>query len=398
MRKYFTELKRIIVVFLVVVNCCCFVCGCDWGWDWRGPYHHAAIVSTPKKTVAVGEDVYSLIDKKLYKHNNGRLEFIDLYYYPAGNRPAVDLASDNEKLYLACNNKIFSLENDGLSLVHSTTTVYSLEINNGKIYYVGHKEYVDREKKYALYSYEIESQTQEVICEFLGVQGSFEKVRPQLITVDNRLLFINEQMHLSWVDSIDEQNRASICLRPYIDDLKMYEEISFVLEEDIAYLKTIEQGVEFQYLDKVYEYPIQTNNLRLYPIVKVIDNKVYFAVNDWSQKEDCERTDCVCRYNASMLIVFDLANEQFSLQKQIGEKDVFIDFSKDECIYYSKDSVYKNDSIIKMVGEIQPGVFYKIVEGVPRPRPVYELKLAYFGGNLNYVLYENIDSLSTEYA
>ena len=134
---------------------------------------------------------------------------------------------------------------------------------------------------------------------------------------------MDERMNLCWVDSLQEQNRIVPRDILVVNDGHITEKIafelsfSFVLEEKIARLEVVEQGVEFQYLDKVYEYPIQTNNLRLYPIVKVIDNKVYFAVNDWSQKEDCERTDCVCRYNASMLIVFDLANEQFSLQKQI---------------------------------------------------------------------------------
>lgn len=412
MRKYFTELKRIIVVLLSVVNICCFACGCERGWDWQGPYHHAAVVSTPKKTIVAGKKVYSLINEKLYKHNDGQLELIEFYRTSYGGLRISDVASDGENLFLVSYGSIFSLINKELThIVYldsddlisiKDTAIETLLVENEEIYYVAFKERIGDKYKYEVCSYDLRTKTGETIYEFFNFQNPLRNVDSKIIEVEDRLLFMDERMNLCWVDSLQEQNRIVPRDILVVNDGHITEKIafelsfSFVLEEKIARLEVVEQGVEFQYLDKVYEYPIQTNNLRLYPIVKVIDNKVYFAVNDWSQKEDCERTDCVCRYNASMLIVFDLANEQFSLQKQIGEKDVFIDFSKDECIYYSKDSVYKNDSIIKMVGEIQPGVFYKIVEGVPRP--VYELKLAYFGGNLNYVLYENIDSLSTEYA
>ena len=83
MKKSFKFFKRVVLVSLVVVNLFCF-CGCSWllsyGWDWRGPYHHAALIDVPKKTVSVGDETYSLINEKIYKHINGTLEFIQFNY------------------------------------------------------------------------------------------------------------------------------------------------------------------------------------------------------------------------------------------------------------------------------------------------------------------------------
>jgi len=379
---------------ILLVGAVFFLCISPLFFDWKGPYHHAAIVSTPKKTVSVGEATYSLIDKKLYKHNNEQLENIELNYGSSGRMQAKDIASDGQKLYIVCYSQLFCLENDSLTL-HSISEAYSLTINNGKIYYVTFKEKVESNNKYELCSYDIKTQINESICDIFGTQGLYQQVEPQIITVDNQLLFINEQMDLSWVDLLEEQNRAAIWLRSYMNDVNMFEEISFALGENIAYLKTIEQGIQFQYLDKAYEYPIQAENLRLYPIVKVIDNKLYFAVNDWSQKKDCERTDCICAYNSSTLITFDLESKQFYLQKQIGEREVFVDFGKDECVYYAKDTVYKNDAVIKVVGEVKPAVFYKTV--VEKPYSAYELKLAYDGEKAYFVLIDNRHLLKEEY-
>lgn len=394
--KSYNKIKSILCCFIVIIFC--LACGCDWGWNWRGPYHHAAIFSTPKKTVLVGEETYSLIDEKLYKHNNGQLEKINLNYDQNLDENARDLASDNGKLYLVIHNEIFSLKDDKLNLIYSGDPIYSLMVDNKKIYFVMFKEQIEDQYKYELCSYDLESQTKETLCEFFSEESHFV-VNSKIIAIGDRLLFIDERMNLFWVDSLGKQNRTSLCLYPFMDDVKMFERISFVLGEDIAYLEIVEQGVRFQYMENVYEYPMQANQLRLYPIVKVIEGKVYFAVNDRLKKEDCqERTDCICQYHASMLIAFDLETKQFSLKKQIGDREIFIDFDKDECIYYAKGAIYKNESVLKQLQEIHPDVSYKIVEGAMLPRPVYELKLAYNLGRLNYLLIDYHDYLSSEYA
>ena len=261
------------------------------------------------------------------------------------------------------------------------------------------KYYTDRFKyKYELCSYDLESKTKETLYEFSSIESHFV-VNSKMIAIGERLLFMDERMNLFWADSLGERNRTSMCLYPYMDDVKMFERISFALGEDIAYLEIVEQGVHFQYMEDVYEYPLQANQLRLYPIVKVIEGKVYFALNDRLKKEDCqERTDCICQYHSSMLIAFDLENKQFSIEKQIGEREIFIDFDKDVCSYYAKGAIYKNEGVLKQLQEIYPDVPYKIVEGTMLPPPVYELKLAYNLGQLNYLLIDNHDYLLSEYA
>ena len=398
MKHYLKIIKRITVILLIVVIIFCLACGCDWGWNWRGPYHHAAILSTPKKTVLVGEETYSLIDEKLYKHNNGQLEKINLNYDQNPDENARDLASGNGKLYLVIHNEIFSLQDDKLNLIYSGSSIYSLTADKGNIYFVMFQEEIENKYKYELCSYDLELKTKETLCEFSSVENHFV-VNSKIIAIGNLLLFMDERMNLFWVDSLAEQNRASLCLYPFMDDVKMFERISFALGEDIAYLEIVEQGVRFQYKQNVYEYLLQANQLRLYPIVKVIEGKVYFALNDWLKKEDCqERTDCICQYHSSMLIAFDLENKQFSIEKQIGEREIFVDFDKDECIYYAKGAIYKNESVLRQLQEIYPDVPYKIVEGTMLPRPVYELKLAYNFGQLNYLLIDNHDYLLNEYA
>ena len=208
---------------------------------------------------------------------------------------------------------------------------------------------------------------------------------------------MNERMNLFWVDELGEQNRISTSYSRF-EGTSMLGEISFVLEEKIAKLKIVEEGICFEYLDETYEYPIQANALRLYPIVKVIENKIYFAVNDWVQKEDCEKPDCLCGYNKSMLITFDLESKQLSVKKEIGEMDAFIDFNKDESIYYSKGIIYRNESILEQVEEIQPGIPYRTVLPSSRPFYLYDLNISYYQGEIYWRLQDNRAYLKDEYA
>ena len=396
MRRYSKVFTRIAVILIVAINLLYFTCGCSWGWNWRGPYHHAAIVSTPKKTVSVTEETYSLIEDRLYKHTNGQLEYIAINHYPHGNMSIRDIASNSETLFLVADGTIFSLENSDLKEIYHSSGIQSLIIDEGIIYYIRLKETVNDRCKFELCSYNLSLQENKMINEFFDIESYYD-VTPKMITIGEKSLFMDRTQNLFWMDSLGEQNRVSkYGIRFVGGPLNMFDKLYFALEENVACLEIVEQGVRFQYMDKVYEYPIQANQLRLYPIVKLIENKVYFAVNDWLQKEDCERTDCICRYNASMLISFDLETKQFSLQKQIGERDIFIDFSKNEYIYYSKGAVYKNESVLTQLQELIPDISYKIVEG--NPLPLYDLKIAYNREELNYLLDDNRIYLSNEYA
>ena len=404
MKKYLKKFICITIILLVCVFIGGNICGRSWvvdfmvsKWAWRGPYHHAAIVSTPKKTVSVGEEIYSLINSHLYRHNNGQLEHIELNYDFLGNMKANDIAGDHENLYLASHKNIFSLKNDGLKLIHADFEIYSLAIDGEKIYYVTYTERKEDKYTYALCSYDLSAKMVERLYEFLNNEHIYD-VRSQIFTIGNRLLFMDERMNLFWVDSLNQQNRISTNFTKFADNKSfMVAKTSFVMEEDIARLEIVTRGVRLVYMNKVYEYPLQANNLRLYPIVKVIDNKVYFAVNDWSQKKDCERNDCICGYNSSMLLTFNLGNKQFALQKQLEAQEVFVDFSKDKCIYYSRGIVYRNESKLKEGIEIKPCAQYKIV-GAVSPIPAYELKLAYHSGRLHYLLSDNRAYLKAEYA
>ena len=78
--------------------------------------------------------------------------------------------------------------------------------------------------------------------------------------------------------------------------------------------------------------------------------------------------------------------------------DAFIDFNKDESIYYSKGIIYRNESILEQVEEIQPGVPYRTVLPSSSPSYLYELNISYYQGEIYWRLQDNRAYLKDEYA
>jgi len=397
MNKLFQWIKRISIVFFALIILP-FV-GCDYGWNWKGPYHHAAIIECAQKTLAVGGETYSIIaddnvwEYCLYKHKvNGQLERV-LIPEGAGFGEGFlidDIASYNGKLYFNESGRIFCLGEESKELVLDLDRQYvaSLLIQGGKIYYTALSTPINVYPRYCfLCSYDIDSGEN---TELFSWEENGESV---ILTVFGRKLFVDEKLHLAWCDSFGEGNRI-VCSWANGDS---YREYSFVLNDEIAYLKTLNDRISFSVAGEQYEYFFETaGKFRLYPYVKVIDNKVYFAINDDAEPSDCEHEKCICRYRSSAVMVFDLESKQFSKQTSVGEREVILDLSKDYCMYYSQGNIYKKEEKIAFVGEIGPCLpLYRRVEGWVSP--AYCLNLAYDGENLYSVLQDQRQWMKDEY-
>ena len=378
------------LLFIVVCNCLVGLL-----WDWKGPYHHAAIFLEPKKTVKTASGVqYSLFpasysgdgDTLLHRHDQNSFEYIAINYDRAGNIRVNDIATMDDKLYCATREGIFLYSGEGVALEQVIDeNVKSLAIRENNIFYSAQTT----APEYYIKQYNMTAKSVESLFLISDLQA------PTIFQTEFGGLFVDEKRNIAFIDEYGEGDRIKA---------KSYEwgvndkELSFVVDGSIAYLSIDVNKVVFNCNGETFEYSLPAEDARYYSQVKIQNDKMYFAVKDIQKQTNCHDEKCICRYAKSWLLAFDFVKKDFSMIDTVGANEQIISFSENYMTYSTQESIYRNgEKLYDFPMKIEPHKEFKAVK-LDFAYSAYTVFIADNGTKLDVCINDNEKYLKDEYA
>jgi len=346
-RKKLQKAREVVIV-LVFCMCVCLFCLCEYTNFWfgppRGPYHHPAVVASPVKTVRVKDTVYGIIPSSSFFYelcilDNGQFKEVETDYFIN----PTDMQTDGKNLYVSnyrAGIYLFDATGNLIDHIMEKTHVVSFLLDEAEIFYTN-KPYIEgtQNETFYLYSYDRESKENREL-DIAPIHSITE--------LNNRKVFIDSTNRLHWLDEIGAENQ----MLPF--DYSYYlREISFADGNQVGILSLQNEKIVLKEQEE-YVYPLDSENYRFYPCIKEINGIVYFAVNEFSQKEDCEYENCICGFQKSKLLSFDLKTKRFLIHSEIGQQEEYISFGDTFFSYYSNGKVYRNGVEILKIDRIEP--------------------------------------------
>lgn len=345
----------------------------------KGPYHHAAIATSPVKQVEANGKTYCLISwgmnrQRLCVMEENSFRIITLPNYGA----PIDIGSDGAHCYVSTRyseDGILVLdENDQVcNRLLTGEQVHSFLLEKNTVYYV-----TETKESYFLNEYDRN----------LGQTKRLFSIQPHsLLNLKGRELWVGGNYELSWTDKIESHPQIAFLSD---ENLPYAKELKFFYRGEIGTL-SLEQGIVLYCQKEKHTYALKEEGCySFYPQVNVEGDLLYFAiVNRNEEKEDCEISNCICRVNGSKQLCFDLKERKFLLQEELGSGSVYIAYCGQYTSYYCDGKVYRNRTPILEVEALTPYGEYFSSLGHPDAATIGMLSQFYDDGKTLYYSHEN---------